>query len=157
LYYGRQYDQAIERSRRALELDPHYFRVHRDLGRSYLQKGLYDEAISEFLQAKKLTEDNPVILAMLGHAYAVSGKKEEAAKLLEELQELSKRKYVSSYDVAMIYVGLGDNDQAFERLEQAYKEQAAWLIYLTVDPRLDSLRADPRFVALVERVGLAAF
>ena len=87
--------------------------------------------------------------------YAVSGRRIEALKVLDELNELSKRRYVSSYRVAAIHLGLGEKEQAFEWLERAYEEHDAWLVWLKVDPVLDDLHADPRFTDLVRRVGLA--
>ncbi len=94
-------------------------------------------------------------LTGLGYVYAVSGQKEEARKVLDELlNERSKRPYVSSYLIATIYAGLGDKDQAFASLEKAYEARSWYLTHLKLDPELDSLRSDPRFADLVRRVGL---
>ena len=90
----------------------------------------------------------------IGHVYAVSGKPAEAQKVVDDLKELSKRRHVSSYHIALIYLGLGEKDRAFEWLENAYKERSDSLVYLKVDPWLDSLHSDPRFADLVRRVGL---
>ncbi len=91
----------------------------------------------------------------MGYTYAVSGKRDEAEKILNQLTELSKRKYVSSYNMALIYIGLGEKDQALEWLENSYKERSDLLVYLKVEPRLDTLRSDQRFAELMRRVGLA--
>jgi len=88
------------------------------------------------------------------YVYAVSGQKDRALKVIDELKELSKRRYVSSYHLAMIYIGLRQKDPAFEWLESAYRERSDLLVYLNVEPRLDSLRSDPRFKDLLRRVGL---
>ena len=94
------------------------------------------------------------MLASLSHAYAVAGKRGEALKLLAELHEQSKRKYVSPYGIAIGYTALGEQDQVFEWLEKAFAERAGWLVLLKVEPRFDSLRADHRFTDLVQRIGL---
>ena len=90
----------------------------------------------------------------LGHAYAVSGDKAKAQQVLDELQERSKQGYVSAYLTAVIYAGLGEKDRAFEWLEKAFNERAEFLIYLKTDPRLETLRTDPRFLDLLRRIGL---
>ena len=151
---ARQYDRAIEQLKKAIEMDPNFGVAHWYLGLSYDHEGMYPEAENELRKAKELLKDNEAVAADLGHVYAVSGRKDEARKVIDELKELSKRKYVSSYHVALIYLGLGEKDQAFEWLENAYRERSDLLVYLRVEPRLDSLRSDPRFVELVRRVGL---
>jgi hypothetical protein len=90
----------------------------------------------------------------LGHAYGLSGDKRGAEKVLAQLKELSKQRYVPAYDIAMVYLGIGDRDEVFQRLEQSYDERSAWMAYLNIDPRLDGLRSDPRFQEFVQRVGL---
>ena len=106
-------------------------------------------------KAVPLAKGNPESTAALGHAYAVSGQKGEAERVLNELKEYSKRQYLSPDNEALIYVGLGEKNEALERLQQAYNERAGQLIYLHVDPRFDSLRSDPRFQDLKRRIGLA--
>src|SRR5262249_39061655 len=93
-------------------------------------------------------------IGALGYVYAVSGRKEEAQRVLEELREMSKRRYISAYTIAIVYAGLGEADPAFEWLSKAYEERAQSLIFLKVNPRLHSLRSDPRFADLVRRIGL---
>lgn len=92
------------------------------------------------------------VLSFLGHAYALSGRQNETLKIIDELDERSKHEYVSPYDVAIIYVGLGDNDKAIEKLNKAYDDRAGWMIMLNVEPVFDPIRSDPRFVALVRRM-----
>ena len=135
-------------------MDPNFPQAHDFLGGAYEQKGMYEGASTEFQKAISLSGDSLHIRAELGHAYAVAGKKEEALKIMDELKGLSKETYISPYDVAMIYVGLDQNDQAFDWLQKAYEERSDWLRYLKVDPRLDPLRSDLRFPDLVRRVGL---
>jgi serine/threonine-protein kinase len=154
-YSSRQYDRAIEQYRRTLELDPDFGEAHFGLGMSYEQQGRYEEAIAEFKQAISLSPNDFDYLTALGHTYAASGRRSEAQKILEELKELSKQRYVSAYNMAVIHAGLGQKDQAFAWLEKAYEEHSSWMWVIKVEPRLDNLRPDPRFAALVRRVGLA--
>jgi Flp pilus assembly protein TadD len=135
-------------------MDPGFILTHHRLGLVYEQQGKYDEAIVEFRQVLNLSAGKPLGIAALAHAYALSGKRAEAQKLLAELQELSKQRFVSPASVALIYVALGDKDQAFTWLEKAEKERDGILVRLKVDSRYDSLRSDPRFADLAKRVGL---
>jgi len=152
--YAHQYDLAIEQFRKTLEMDPNYGLTHWYLGQAYAQKGMYAEAETELRKAKNLLQQIVAVDADIGYAYAASGKGGEAKKVIDELKQLSKQRYVSSYYIALIYAGLGEKDLAFEWLENAYKERSDLLVYLNRDPRLDSLRPDPRFADLVKRVGL---
>ena len=120
LYYAGRYDEAIDQCRRTIEMDPNFAVAHWHLGLAYEQKQVFDAAIEEFQKAVSLSGGSPLMKAALGHAYAKSQKKDEANKILGELNELSKQEYVSSYEVATIYVALGDNEQAFQLLEKAY-------------------------------------
>ncbi len=143
--FARQYDQAIDQYRKALELDPNS--AHPGLGRAYLQKGMHEDAIAAFQKAVDLggwTKHD------LGYAYAVAGKREEAVKTLEELLEQGKG--VQPTGVAQLYGALGEKDQAFAWLEKAYEEHDGWLAMLKVDPHFDSLRDDPRFQSLLRRM-----
>jgi serine/threonine protein kinase/Tfp pilus assembly protein PilF len=154
--HARQYDQAIELYRKALEMDPNYAWAHANLGRAYVQKGMHKEAVAELQKATAL---NPQLRgkfeAALGYAYAVSGKKAEAKKILGELNERAKQSHIEPVNFAIIYTGLGDKDRAFEWLEKAYKDRPG-PPYLAIDLMLDSLRSDPRFVDLARRKGLAS-
>ena len=153
-YYARRYDEAIKQCERALELNPRFPRCHLWIGQAYVQMGKHEAAIAELKQAITLHGDSANPLAALGHAYAVAGKRAEARKVIDELQELSKRKYVSPYFIAVIYTGLGQRDQAFTWLEKAYEERHPYMTLIGVEPLLDPLRSDPRFLNLVRRVGL---
>ncbi len=153
-YFARQYDQAVEQCRRTLELDPNFARVHIYLGRAYVQKSMLEEAITEFQKGIDLSGGSPTYRAELGHACAVSCRRDEAQKVLNELKELSKRKYVSPYDMALIHAGLGENDRAFDWLQRAYDYRSFYMALLKVEPAFDNFRPDPRFQDLVRRVGL---
>lgn len=152
--YARQYDQSIEQSRRTLELEPNSLVAHWFLGRALEQKAMYQEAAKAFEKSITISDGSPTYVAALGHAYAVSGKKSEALRILNELKQQSKRTYVSPFNLAAISSGLGEKDQGFEWLEKAFEERSHWLVYLKVEPMLDGLRSDPRFTDLVRRVGL---
>jgi DNA-binding SARP family transcriptional activator/Flp pilus assembly protein TadD len=155
-YLMRQYDRAIDEYREALELDQNFVYTHWKLGLAYEQKAMYEEAVEEFLKAVALSGGSAHALVLLGHTYAVSGRRREALKVLDELSELAQRRYFSPYRVAAIHLGLGETDRAFEWLERAYEERDSWLVWLKVDPVLDGLRSDPRFTNLLRRVGLTA-
>ena len=95
----------------------------------------------------------PLFLALLGHAYGLAGKKADASNTLEELKALSKKRYVSPFDFAMVYTGLGDRDMAFQWLETAYSERVMRIQELN-EPHFDSLRGDPRYADLLRRIGI---
>jgi serine/threonine protein kinase/lipoprotein NlpI len=149
-YYAGQYDQAIEQARNTLALDSNFNLAHKLLGLAYMKKGQSDLAITELLEVLKNSTSGQD-RAMLAQAYALSGKRAEAMRLLNELRSKDS---ISPYYIAVIYAGLGDQQRAFESLERAYREQVSSLVYLNVDPRLESLRPDPRFRALAKRIGL---
>jgi eukaryotic-like serine/threonine-protein kinase len=155
LVFTRQWDPAIEQLRSAKELDPTFWFAPCFLGRAYEHKGRLPESIAEFQLALELEKDNPEIWSGLGHAYALSGKKAEAQKVLAHLKGLSVHNYVAPFDFAVIYAGLGEEDQAIAWLNRAYTDRSYYMaVYLTTDARLDSLRSDPRFADLLRRVGL---
>jgi serine/threonine-protein kinase len=155
-YQARNYDQAIEQFRKTLELDQNFPPVHTFLPAAYEQKGMYDKAIAEFKNAspQQGSAESAMAMAGLGHVYAVSGKKDEAQALLNQLKRLSEKQYVSADSIALIYAGLGEKDQAFAWLERAYVERSFGMPNLNTEPRWDSLRSDPRFADLLRRVGL---
>jgi TolB-like protein/DNA-binding winged helix-turn-helix (wHTH) protein/Tfp pilus assembly protein PilF len=154
LYVSRQYDKSIEHYRKTLDMDPNYLQARFGIGLPYEQKGMYEEAIAAFQQARVLSDDvGSEALASLGCAYAASGQIQEAENVLADLQKRSREGYVSPYIIARIYVGLGEKDIAFEWLERAYEERSEWLTWLQVDPRLDRIRSDARFQNLMQRVG----
>jgi eukaryotic-like serine/threonine-protein kinase len=152
---SRQYDQAIEQCDRTFEIAPGSFWLSYFLALAQEQKGLYDDAISNFQGAATLSGNVTFAAAALGHAYGVAGRKSEARSVLNELIRQSEQRFVPSYDIAIVHTGLGEKDQAFEWLQKAYEERTGWMAYLKVEPRLDSLRDDQRFTDLLVRVGFA--
>jgi TolB-like protein/tRNA A-37 threonylcarbamoyl transferase component Bud32/Flp pilus assembly protein TadD len=152
-YYDRQYDLAIAHYRKALEADPNFFPSHWALAWVYEQKGMLNEAIVESKEAVRLG-GGPAAKALLGHVCAVAGKKSEALQILRQLEEQSGKSFVSSYDLATIYLALGQKEQALSLLEQSYEERAESLVWLKVDPVFDSLRSERRFQSLLYHLGL---
>jgi len=153
-YFARDYDEAIKRYQKVIESDPDYFPPHRRLGVAYLQKKMTKEGIAQIQQSRSLSGESAEEIAYLGYAYAVSGQRVEAEKVISELQEQAKHRYVSPYLLALIYVGLDEKDQAFVWLEKAYEDRSVNLIWLKVEPIFDPLRSDPRFTQLVARLNL---
>ena len=152
-YLSGQNDKAIEQCKKILELDPSSFPARRYLGLAYEGKGMYPEAIAEFQKGVKLS-GSPLMLALLGHAYAVSGKTAEAKQVLNDLQQVQAQRYVSPYTVAAIHAGLGDQDKAFESLETAVEGRDIWLMNLKVDPVFAKLRSNRKFTDLLARIRL---
>ena len=153
LYLSGRNDEAIATCTKILNLDPNSFPARRYLGLAYEQKGMYPQAVEEFQKGVKLS-GSPLMLALLGHAYAASGKTAQARQVLTDLHELETRRYISPYTVAAIYTGLGERDQSFKWLERAYEERDVWLMNLKVDPVFAKLRSDKRFQDLLTRAGL---
>ena len=150
--YARQYDQAIQQCQKASELDRNYPETAEFRGLAYEQKGMYQEAIAELQTAINLSGGSPHMKAELGHAYAIAGETTQALDVLNELKRGSTETHISSYDIAVIHVGLGRKERALEALENAYQERSEWLRYVRVDPRLDPLRGDPRFEKLADQI-----
>jgi tetratricopeptide (TPR) repeat protein len=155
-HWARQYDLAVEQLRKTLEMEPNFEQGRWGLGLAYEGKGLFEEAAKEFQKAVALSGGNPVYLASLGHAYAIGGRKADAMRILDELEERSKLSYVPPYWMATLCTGLGEKDKAFRWLDKAHEERSGGLSWLGVDPRLDSLRSDARLAALSQRVGLSS-
>jgi serine/threonine-protein kinase len=154
-YFARQYDRALEQGRKVLEMDPNFGFAYWHRGMVYLQQKKYDDAITAFRKALNLSGTTVTFLSYLGYANAKAGKHREARQMLTQLESLSKRKYISSYFVAMIHLGLGDPDRTFEWLEQAYEERSGFLAFVRVEPMLDALRGDARLGRLMEKMRLA--
>ena len=153
-YLSRQYDQAIAQLEETLDLDRNNPLALSRLGWSYVQKGMFTEAINNMQQAVTLAPYNMELSFTLGHAYAVAGKTAEARKILDDLHRLTEKQYFPPYGFALIHVGLGENDEALEWLERAFQDRNSWMPYLQVEPRLDPLRSDPRFQDLLHRMNL---
>jgi TolB-like protein/Flp pilus assembly protein TadD len=152
---ARRNQQAIEEFRKTIELDPKFYPTHYDLGMTYADTGSYEAAIRELGTARTLSGDSERTISGLAYAYAMAGEKAQARQLLAELSKHSSRRYVPSFDIAVVHGALGENDQAFAWLEKAFAERHPWLVMLRVAPKVDKLRSDPRFEVLLRRVRAA--
>jgi Tfp pilus assembly protein PilF len=148
LYYNRQYDSAIEMAIKTLELDPNYASAHRLLSLAYQGKGLFDKAIAENENWGKLTGNKVETAVALAQLYAVSGQREEAKKLIEILEQ-DKLVIEQAYrGLALVYAALGENDTAFKLLEKSYELHEESILSLKVDPKMERLRSDARFIVV---------
>jgi TolB-like protein/DNA-binding winged helix-turn-helix (wHTH) protein/Flp pilus assembly protein TadD len=154
-YQLRDYQSLVEASRRGVVSYPNEWTEHYNLGVGYEGTGKLLEAISEYQKAIEISNGDHDATASLAHAFAAIGRRAEAEKILHDFERKSKSGYVSPYMIATIYAGLGDKDKAFASLERAYQERSldiSW--HLKADLRIDNLRSDPRFQALLQRMGL---
>ena len=156
LYYARRYDEAVVALRKTLDIDAHFVYAHAVLGQTYLQMRRFDEAIREFQTTAEISAMSPPYLAMLGHGLAATGDSSGAQKILDQLEQESSKTYVSPYCFADVYLGAGDKDQLFTWLEKAYEERVRQMVMLKVEPQFDSVRSDPRFQSLLQRMNFPA-
>ena len=154
----RRYDESIVSFRKALELDPSAAWSHTNLAWAYAMKRMYPQALAEFDKVpdrdKAVAAENQFVASSLGWLYAVSGRRANALKIAKEFRELSSQAYVDFYEVAEIYAGLGENDEAFRLLEKGYEQHSASMPYLAIEPFWYGLHSDPRFADLLRRIGL---
>jgi tetratricopeptide (TPR) repeat protein len=154
-YQLRDYEGLVEAARRGVVSNPNEWVEHYNLGVGYEGTGKRLEALSEYQTAVEMSEGDQDALAALAHAYALIGRRAEAQKMLRDLEQKSKRDYVSPYVIATVYAGLGEKDRAFEFLEKAYQARSldiSW--HIKADLRINNLRSDPRFSNLLSRMGL---
>jgi TolB-like protein/Tfp pilus assembly protein PilF len=153
-YYLRcEYDRAVKHLEKTMELEPNYMPTHFVLGCVYIQQRRFEEAIAEFQLIYKLDDEAYLALGFMGYAHALAGQRAEAETLLNVLQDIAIRKYVSPYSMLVIHLVLGPEERVFELLEQLYEERNDWLVWLKVSPELKHLQNDPRFKDLLRRVG----
>jgi serine/threonine-protein kinase len=152
LFFAGRTDASAAALKRTIDMDPNFWLAHLFITRVHLRNGDYDEVIRSGERAAELTGGNAEALATVAFGYARSGRPDEARRILAELQERSKTRYVPSCALAQIYAGLGDRDAAFAQLEKAYTERDAIMVFLKVEPKWDDLRTDPRFVDLLRRM-----
>jgi len=153
-FFARQFDRAIDYYRRSIALDPSFLPGHTDLARAYEQKGMLDEAIAQYKLSIALERSDPGVSAGLAHTYALAGRKDESRAILARLVERARREFAPTFGIATIHACLGETDAAFEWLDQAFARRDGALSLVKVHPRLDGLRADPRFGALLKKMGL---
>ena len=147
-------DTAIEYFQKALEMERTFPLARFYLGKCYVEKAQFHDAIREHTAAIGDSGDSAIFMAALGYAYAASGKMEEARAVLKRMKDSSKHKYVSPYSFATVYAGLGETDEAFRWLGQAYEDRDYQLPTVKDDIHFSRLRKDPRFVDLLKRIGL---
>jgi serine/threonine protein kinase/Tfp pilus assembly protein PilF len=152
LHYSREHQKAVEQCQKTLELDPTFITALIFLGQAYEQLGAYSSAVAAFENAVELSRRHPTYLAELGHGLAVAGRRADALNVLDELRDMSSRRYVGARGVAEIHIGLGNLDEAFRWLETAFQQRNGWLIHIRENPRYDGLRGDPRYLDLVRRM-----
>lgn len=151
-YYAGRYDLAIDRYQKVLEMEPNYAWARMHLSQAYEQKGMYSEAIAELQKALALSTNSHRYLARLGRLYAVSGNRLEAQKLLNQLLEMEKERYVSPYSLALVYSGLNDRARALDWLRKGLDQRAGRMVRLQFDPRFSNLRSEPEFERILRRI-----
>jgi len=154
LHHAGHNDEAYARLQKALELEPNFWIVHVTLGKVLIQQGKYAEAIAEFEKAKELSHGNSEAIASIGYVAALAGDASKARAVLGELKTLSRQHYIPLHNIALVYNGLGEQSEALFWLEKACDERDVLVALLQVDPKWDSLRSNPRFVAILKRIGL---
>lgn len=152
-YFARQYDMVIAKCQEVLDLDPNFYITYCFLSMAYAHKGMYKEAIAGARKAIAI-ESNPEVLANLGYIYALAEDRVEATRILAKLKRLSKQRYLWPFHLATIYSCLGEKEQTFALLERAFEERNLNMILLKVDQRFDNVCSDPRFAAMLQRIGL---
>jgi tetratricopeptide (TPR) repeat protein len=154
-YYSGRYDEAIDALHRTIEMDPDFIYAHGVLGLSYLEKSMYDEAITE-IQAEVSVSERliPSVKCWLGHAYARADKTDEARTILDALLEQSKHTSVSTYFLANLCFALGEHDHGFTLLDEAYEDRDFFLVFLKVDPLSEPIRSDLRYEVMLKKIGL---
>ncbi len=157
LYHARRFDESIEHYRQWSADEPEYGMAHHGYGWVLRQVGRYEESIAEATQAVEMFGDTPFIIAALAASYAAAGKVDDARKILRQLEEVSTKRYVSPYHLALVHYYLDDKEGALRLLEQTHSDHDAWIVWLGVEPQFDALRDEPRFVELLRRTNNPAF
>jgi len=149
-----QYNEAIQIFRETLDLDPKFFWAHRDLGVAFNRNHMFKESVQTLEEAKSISNQDPAVLAALGYCYAAAGEAGRAQSILNELTGLMRERYVPPYHIAALYTGLGDKNKALEWLGRAYEDRSSWMNGIKVDPLFTTLHAEPRFVSILQKMGL---
>jgi eukaryotic-like serine/threonine-protein kinase len=154
LLHGGRADEALASSQKTIELDPNFWFAHMLASDAYTEKGRFTEAIAEARKAAELSGANSHSLASLGYALARSGKQGEARAVLDGLLKLSTERHVSPHNIALVYIGLGEPEEALAWLERAFEQRDGRMVFLKVEPKWNNLRGDPRFQDLLRRLSL---
>jgi tetratricopeptide (TPR) repeat protein len=153
LYHSRHFDEAIRQFQHAIDMDPNFALSHLYLAQSLHAAGRIEEAVKAGEQAESIAPDSPLVLGPLGFLYARAGARHDAEEVLARLQ---KRSYVAAHAAAAVYLGMGDVERSLDLLETAVEQRSMWIVWLKMDPLYDALRASPRFVGLLAKIGLPA-
>jgi serine/threonine-protein kinase len=153
-FLARQNDQAIDQLRKTLEIDPDFLPARTHLAMAYIQKKMYSQAIEELSKGGERARQYDELLTLIGYIYAVTGQRVEALKVVDQLKERSKQRYVSPYFIAIVYAGLREKDQTFEWLQKAYDDRSFRISYVAVQPEFDNIRSDPRYADLIRKLNL---
>ncbi len=154
LYMGRKYDEAIQQLRTTIDMDKSFALPHLVLGQAYAEKGKFPEAATELQRAAELSKNSAPAIAALARVDAISGHALEARARLEQLKKQSQSQYVSPFYIAQVHAALGESDLAMDYLEKAFQDRSNSMIFLRVDPEFDTLRANPRFQKVLQRMQL---
>ena len=154
LYFARRFDESLDQHRRTIEMDKSFPLTYAYMSGPLIQKGETGQAVDFCRKAYELSGESSYASSMLAYSLSAAGKHDEARRTIDELVSLSATRYVSSYHIALPYAGLGDADHAIIWLEKAFEERDNWMVWLGVHPGFDAIRTDPRFQALIRRVGL---
>jgi len=148
-------EEALAQYQKALDLEQNHYPADFCMGVVYARQGRYEEALAKFGKVRRTVKEAYLPLAFEGYIFAVSGRRREAIKVAKQLEEAAKHAYVTYYGIAVVYAGLGEKERAIEWLEKTYEQHGDWMIWLNVAPEFDDLRADPRFIDLIKRIGFA--
>jgi TolB-like protein/Flp pilus assembly protein TadD len=151
--HARRWDEAIAECEQIPEIDPNFYFTYTCLGFAYWQKGMFKEAVAAYERGVELEPHDLNLKADLGIAYGAAGKEDQAQRILEELEDEVRRRYVPSLALAMAHMGVGNTDEALAWMEKAYEERSPWLIFMNEHARYDGLRGDPRFQQLLRKIG----
>lgn len=153
-YVARDFEAAMQQSWKTLVLEPAFAPAQNTLGLSYEQLGMYEEALTEFENARVCSGQHPAAIAALAHGNAIAGRRHEAMEAVRELEGLSQTRHVSSYWKSISYLGLGHIDAALHCVEKASEECDPWVVWMKVEPRFDPVRSTSRFERVLGKVGL---
>jgi len=151
-YYNGRYQEAVSQLQSVLAMKSDFLLAHLWLARALLEMRRFDAALAETAVAESKARDWSVLVTARGFTYAVAGRPNEAQAVLREMDALARQRFVTSYGIALVHAGLGHKDEAFSWLDRAFEERSHWLVWLRLDPRWKSLRDDPRFATLIEKI-----
>jgi DNA-binding winged helix-turn-helix (wHTH) protein/tetratricopeptide (TPR) repeat protein len=154
-YWGRHYDKAIAAYKHAIDLDPYFSRAHTRLGIAYAAEHDFRDAIGEFQKVNQLSGPDPYLDGLIGYSEAASGNRVAAQRILNNLTDHGRGDYVPAFSVALVYMGLDERDNALTSLAKSYQDRSTYMVYSNVDPLLDSLRSQPQFVSLMDRMAFS--